>query len=99
MPRRNQRGGGRREAKKPRELPRDGAAFYGTQAVEGPSWTQGETYLFRHMGSHAATKFYVCPACNNNIPPGVAHIVAWPRDTGRGADDRRHWHRHCWDRR
>lgn len=83
----------------PRELPRDGTAFYGTQAVEGPSWTQGEMFLFRHMGSHSATKFYVCPGCNHNIPPGVAHIVAWPRDTGRGAEDRRHWHRHCWDRR
>ena len=67
MGRRNRpaRSRGRREARKPpRELPRDGSAFYGTQAVEGPSWTQGEMYLFRHMGSHAAQKFYVCPGCN-----------------------------------
>lgn len=79
MGRRNRpaRSRGRREARKPpRELPRDGSAFYGTQAVEGPSWSQGEIYLFRHMGSHAAQKFYVCPACHQNIPPGVAHIVA-----------------------
>ena len=104
MPRRNRpsRGQGRggRETRKPtRELPRDGAAFYGTQETEGPRWTFGEPYLFRHMGPHAAKKFYVCPGCNQNIPPGVAHIVAWPKEVGRGADDRRHWHRHCWDRR
>ncbi|WIM69533.1 hypothetical protein [Corynebacterium suedekumii] len=102
MPRRNRPGrkGGRREAKAaPRPLPRDGAAYYGTQVVDGPRWAHGEPYLFRHMGAAAATKFYVCPGCNQNIPPGVAHIVAWPKDSGRGADDRRHWHRPCWDRR
>lgn len=53
----------------------------------------------RQIGAAAATKYYVCPGCNQNIPPGVAHVVAWPRDTGRGADDRRHWHKHCWQRR
>ncbi|MGZ7496443.1 hypothetical protein ACXM2N_05010 [Corynebacterium sp. ZY180755] len=82
-----------------RSLPRDGAVFYGTQEAEGPSWTGGEIYLYRHMGSHAAVKFYTCPGCNQNIPPGIAHIVAWPRDYGRGAEDRRHWHRPCWDHR
>ncbi|WIM68641.1 hypothetical protein QP027_04420 [Corynebacterium breve] len=97
MPRRNRHNRARGSA--PRPLPRDGAAYLGTQEVEGPSWTNGEIYLMRHMGSHAAQKFYVCPGCNQNIPPGVAHIVAWPRDVGGRADDRRHWHRHCWDRR
>ncbi|EFM48183.1 hypothetical protein HMPREF0299_5359 [Corynebacterium matruchotii ATCC 14266] len=53
----------------------------------------------RTMGSHAAVKTYVCPGCNQNIPPGVAHIVAWPKDAGRGAEDRRHWHKACWERR
>ncbi|RNE48669.1 hypothetical protein C5L39_07715 [Corynebacterium alimapuense] len=80
-------------------MPSDGAGFYGTQVTEGPRWTHGEPYLFRLMGAAAATKFYLCPGCNQNIPPGVAHIVAWPKDSGRGAEDRRHWHRHCWDRR
>lgn len=94
MPRHN-----RRQRPPMSHLPRDGASFYGTQEVEGPGWAQGETFLFRHIGASAASKFYVCPGCNQNIPPRVAHIVAWPRDMGRQGDDRRHWHRHCWDRR
>ncbi|EEI17885.1 MULTISPECIES: hypothetical protein [Corynebacterium] len=95
MPRRN-----RRQNTTPAYvLPRHGSTFIGTQHVEGPRWSNGEIYCVRQIGSQAATKFYVCPGCNQNIPPGVAHVVAWPRDTGRGADERRHWHRHCWDRR
>lgn len=89
----------RRQRVASRALPKDGAGYYGTQEQEGPSWTNGEIFMVRHMGSHAATKFYICPGCNQNIPPGIAHIVAWPRDYGRGADDRRHWHRACWERR
>ncbi|WP_066527395.1 hypothetical protein [Corynebacterium bouchesdurhonense] len=80
-------------------LPRDGSTFIGTQEMEGPSWTHGEMYCVRQIGAAAAVKFYVCPRCNQNISPGVAHVVAWPRDSGRGVDDRRHWHRHCWERR
>ncbi|WJY67850.1 hypothetical protein [Corynebacterium auris] len=80
-------------------LPRDGSTFVGTQEVDGPSWTKGEPYLVRVIGAGAARKFYVCPGCNQNIPPGVAHVVAWPKETGRGAEDRRHWHRGCWARR
>ena len=80
-------------------LPRDGSTFIGTQEMEGPRWTHGEIYKVRQIGSSAARKFYVCPGCNQNIPPGVAHVVAWPKEVGRGADDRRHWHKHCWSRR
>ena len=95
MPRRN-----RRQHQVSRYvLPRDGSTFIGTQEMEGPSWTNGEIFKVRQIGSAAATKYYICPLCNQNIPPGVAHVVAWPRDTGRGADDRRHWHKHCWQRR
>lgn len=71
----------------------------GMLEMEGPAWTRGEIYLVLTMGSHAAVKTYVCPGCNQNIPPGVAHIVAWPKDAGRGAEDRRHWHKACWERR
>ena len=95
MPRRNRRG----HVTPSYVLPRDGSTYFGTREVEGPAWTHGETYLMRTIGSAAAAKFYVCPGCNQNIPPGVAHVVAWPRDSGRGGDDRRHWHRHCWERR
>ena len=94
MPRRN-----RRIRTEQRYLPSHGGALLGSQTVPGPSWTNGEPFIMRHIGSSAAKKFYVCPGCNQNIPPGVAHVVAWPRDTGRGADDRRHWHKHCWQRR
>ena len=95
MPRRN-----RRRNQAPRYvLPKDGSTFIGTQEMAGPSWTNGEIFKVRQIGSAAATKYYICPGCNQNIPPGVAHVVAWPRDTGRGADDRRHWHKHCWQRR
>ncbi|AGT05206.1 hypothetical protein cgp_1372 [Corynebacterium glutamicum MB001] len=82
-----------------RDLPVDGTSYWGTQTQEGPSWTFGEPYLVRQIGSSAAKKFYICPGCNQNIPPGVAHIVAWPKEAGGRADDRRHWHKPCWERR
>lgn len=79
-------------------LPRDGATYWGTRREPGPSWAMGEEWLVRRMGAASAVKFYICPGCNQNIPPGVAHIVAWP-DSHRGAEDRRHWHAGCWERR
>lgn len=87
MPRRNRT---RIDAARP--LPRDGATYFGTRKVEN-AW--GETMLVRKMGSSAARKFYICPGCNQNIPPGLAHTVAWAE--GR-EDDRRHWHDPCWER-
>ncbi|HVL32618.1 MAG TPA: ATP/GTP-binding protein [Actinomycetota bacterium] len=42
-----------------------------------------------------AVKTYRCPGCNQEIRPGVGHVVAW-RDGGE--DDRRHWHTPCWKR-
>lgn len=82
MPRKN-----RRYRPEVRKLPADGAAYYGTQ--------RRGLYLYRHIGAARAVKYYICPGCNQNIPPGIAHIVAWEEDR---ADDRRHWHRPCWDR-
>lgn len=111
MPRRNRPGrgarsghNGRKAYSRPRDLPRDGASYLGTWREEGPGWSAhaarggSETYLVRRMGPSSATKFYVCPGCNQNIPPGVEHVVAWP-DTVRGAEYRRHWHSACWKRR
>jgi hypothetical protein len=47
-----------------------------------------------------ATKFYICPSCGGDIPPGIAHTVTWRADgiMGEAGDlaDRRHWHLHCW---
>ena len=31
----------------------------------------------------SAAKTYRCPGCDHEVPPGVAHVVAWPAD-GRG---------------
>jgi hypothetical protein len=43
--------------------------------------------------AYRADKAYRCPGCQNPIPPGTGHVVAWPQDL---VDDRRHWHLHCW---
>ncbi|UFU07669.1 hypothetical protein [Ruania halotolerans] len=45
-------------------------------------------------------KTYRCPGCEQEIPPGVGHVVAWGEEHIFGADaalaERRHWHRSCW---
>ena len=47
MPRRN-----RRRNQAPRYvLPKDGSTFIGTQEMEGPSWTNGEIFKVRQIGS------------------------------------------------
>lgn len=50
----------------------------------------------RFVQPYEATKIYVCPGCNRDIPPGVGHLVAVPPDE---PDLRRHWHRGCWHNR
>ncbi|MEZ5141332.1 MAG: hypothetical protein R2726_02255 [Acidimicrobiales bacterium] len=50
----------------------------------------------RFVQPYEATKAYVCPGCGRDIPAGTFHVVAVPR---RSPDERRHWHRGCWDRR
>lgn len=49
----------------------------------------------RFIQSHQAVKDYLCPGCNQVIPPGTGHVVVVPVDD---RDDRRHWHRSCWQR-
>ncbi|MFC7220823.1 ATP/GTP-binding protein [Streptomyces polyrhachis] len=55
---------------------------------------RGEDWLVRQIGGAAAAKHYRCPGCDQEIPPGTPHLVAWPEHGG--ADDRRHWHSACW---
>lgn len=47
-----------------------------------------------------AVKAYLCPGCELDIEPGIAHVVVWRADgvLGDAADlaSRRHWHTHCW---
>lgn len=38
---------------------------------------------------------YRCPGCDQLLPAGLAHLVAWPADD-LDASDRRHWHTACW---
>lgn len=42
---------------------------------------------------YQAVKEYVCPGCDNTIPPRTFHVVVIPDDE---VDLRRHWHHGCW---
>jgi hypothetical protein len=91
-PRRNrqQRGGGKPA---PAERPETGPG-HGLERTE--TW-QGEEWSVRPVAG-AAGKYYRCPGCDQEIPPGVGHLVAWPEaGFGGGIDERRHWHRACWN--
>jgi hypothetical protein len=59
---------------------------------------RGEVWVVRTITGQAAAKAYRCPGCLQEIRPGTPHVVAWPAEDA-GADDRRHWHRACWDAR
>ncbi len=63
------------------------------ERVQG--WGDGE-WAVRTIPGGAATKAYRCPGCDQEIPAGAAHVVAWPADGLGGPDDRRHWHTGCW---
>lgn len=87
-PRRNRPRGGEKPAGY------DGGERYGLETTD--TW-RGEEWVVRQVGGSAAGKRYRCPGCDQEIPPGVPHVVAWQRDSG--ADDRRHWHKSCWSAR
>ncbi|RZP39931.1 MAG: hypothetical protein EVA19_02610 [Acidimicrobiales bacterium] len=50
-------------------------------------------YEVRRIQPYQATKTYLCPGCNRDLPPGLGHMVAIPLDA---PDLRRHWHFGCW---
>ncbi|MCL2482317.1 MAG: hypothetical protein FWF43_02640 [Propionibacteriaceae bacterium] len=60
-------------------------------------------WIVQSMPGARASKSYRCPGCQAMIPPGTAHIVAWPDTPSLGSqravDDRRHWHTACWEHR
>lgn len=58
----------------------------------------GADYVVRPVSGERATKTYRCPGCDQEVRPGVPHVVAWPAD-GDAEVDRRHWHRPCWQAR
>ncbi|MDN3294465.1 ATP/GTP-binding protein [Streptomyces ficellus] len=89
-PRRNRPRGG----EKPNEYAGEpGDRYGGFQRTE--LW-QGEEWSVRHVaGASAAGKRYRCPGCDQEIPSAVPHVVAWSQYGG--VDDRRHWHKACWN--
>jgi hypothetical protein len=71
----------------------------GPERVE--SWPDGDWVVHRVTGTGTA-KSYRCPGCDQEIVPGVPHVVAWRADglpTGVGVAERRHWHAACWEYR
>jgi len=71
-----------------------GTDRYGLERTE--TW-QGEEWVVRLVGGGGSGKHYRCPGCDQEIPPGVPHVVAWQQYMG--VDDRRHWHKACWNAR
>jgi hypothetical protein len=68
-------------------------ARHGVESVQADR--DGE-WLVRAIPGDAAAKTYRCPGCDQEIPPGVPHLVVWPADEHGAPDDRRHWHTGCW---
>ena len=56
-------------------------------------------WIVRSITAAGATKAYRCPGCEQEIRPGVAHVVAWRADRHDGEELRRHWHTPCWTAR
>ncbi len=60
-------------------------------------WPDGD-WVVRPVPGAAAAKTYRCPGCDQEIWPGVPHVVVWPAQAP-GLTERRHWHNACWQRR
>ncbi|MFC5996605.1 hypothetical protein ACFQE5_20570 [Pseudonocardia hispaniensis] len=56
-------------------------------------------WLVRSVPGSASLKDYRCPGCDQVIPAGTGHVVAWPAGEYGSVEDRRHWHAPCWDAR
>jgi hypothetical protein len=55
------------------------------------------TWQIRRLTGVTVVKAYRCPGCQQMIPVGTAHVVAWRADSD--GEDRRHWHSGCWANR
>jgi hypothetical protein len=89
-PRRNRTRGAERPAQERTASP-------GASLLQRTEVFRGEDWVVRAVTGSSARQ-YRCPGCDQEIPPRVAHVVAWPMH-GAGVDDRRHWHRSCWNAR
>ena len=63
------------------------------QRKSAPDPSAADDAETRFVQPYQATKTYLCPGCNRDIPPGTGHLVAVPPEA---PDLRRHWHRGCW---
>jgi hypothetical protein len=71
----------------------------GDQVLRGIGRVQAHPdgeWLVRDVTGAGAGKTYRCPGCDQEIRPGVAHVVVWPADERGDLSDRRHWHNGCW---
>ncbi len=50
----------------------------------------------RRIHPFQAAKTYICPGCQQDIPPRTGHVVVVPTEA---PDLRRHWHHACWEHR
>lgn len=91
-----ERPGGRRRrgAPTPPSGPVDGFPK-GMDQIE--EWPDGE-WRVRSLSGANAGRAYRCPGCDQEIRPGLPHIVSWPNWRG-GEEERRHWHTPCWRKR
>src|SRR5690606_41940452 len=92
----------RRSSKRPYGQPHqelDASTVWGGSGARTETGPGGEPY---HVATpRPSDKTYICPACSQEIPPRTAHLVAWAQDEIFGAEvaaeQRRHWHTHCWN--
>jgi len=67
-------------------------------ATRRDAYAGGEWFV-RHVAGTAAPRAYRCPGCQQEVAPGIPHVVAWPAEGVGGVGDRRHWHSGCWANR
>ena len=89
MPRANRR----RDDSAPLDLARLSSAVTSEQRYAGSAW------VVRRVSGANAGRAYRCPGCQQELRPGIPHVVVWPADGVGGVADRRHWHSACWAHR
>ncbi|HVE46799.1 MAG TPA: hypothetical protein VNA57_08645 [Acidimicrobiales bacterium] len=68
----------------------------GPQPIDEAAAGAGGDVEVRRVQPYQAHKNYLCPGCNQDIPPRILHLVVVPIDA---PDLRRHWHESCWQHR
>jgi hypothetical protein len=62
---------------------------------EGNRQPVADGWHLRVVQPYQAVKVYRCPGCDQEIFPRTTHVVVWPEGA---PEQRRHWHRPCWQR-